>query len=484
MEYDPGDMRMDVKPRETRTLTLRISAELHAQLESAARKAEQSLNQFIADAAKDAAAPSANPATPLPRVALLIDLDGFSNRDPISIDAIERVAALRGRVILKNSFATAPSSDLDASKHAVLARHVQHQDLPSREAVRLQIADSALQTLHDDAASEFVIVSADEEIAHIAALLARRGGVVTGIGVGMGAAGGASHSFLRAFEEFHDYERLARPPESAALRALRTHYAEILVLLASQSEARGAKAVGAALVQLLRHRNPELSLALLEMRNWRELAEFARDIGIGSVESSGHDFIVHATENGREKVRALKTQSERTTVQELEVTSVQSAITSILGVGLPEERTRFLVFSALQWVLNNNIASGGIPLVDLSYRVALQIGATTVPQNTVYRLMNGLFRAGAFEFEPNPDSEYNPIITALRVSATRCDDAFVLNLMRIKNKFPQHATPGAIATAFYGTAAKSDRIMSMLKLAAKPPPERHKLAALLESLSP
>ena len=258
--------------REMKTLTLRMPADLHEEVERAARSRGQSLNLFIADAAVAAARGSATDpgeagARLLSPVILLVDLDSSSARPVLNVDALLRVASGIGRVVQKLSFSSAGARNLEAHRHSLLTRNFRLEEVPSRDALRLRMTSEALDLMNSSAARDFVVVTADEAFGFATSLLVSHGARVVGIGVRPIAE--THPDFIRAFKEddFYFYEQIQNPPQSDELFKLRSKYADTLIAAALSLDNRKAKPVVAALVPLLRFRHPEISLALLEMRN-------------------------------------------------------------------------------------------------------------------------------------------------------------------------------------------------------------------------
>ena len=468
--------------REAKTFTLRMPLELHELVENAARQVRQSLNQFITDAAAAAArvhlgeAPQAG--TIAAPVAILVDLDAFAGKSAVDIDAIERLATTIGRPTIKSSYSTALLDDLTKSRQALLDRYFRHEELPSRDALRIRVAADAIDMVTGDETKSVILVTADEEFGFLASLLARRGGRVIGVGVKTPAT--TSRSFIRTFDVFRFYDHLASPPASDELRRLRSQFAEHLVQVAHRLHSRGAKPVGAALIPLLRDRHPEVSLELLELRSWRELAEIARELGLArTVESSGVDFHVYLTEAGSAKAQDLTDIAEAEVAHKDQVESVRTAINDIIKTELPSEGARYAIFRLAKYLLEGESARGGISLIELSHRTAESV-VVGAGQNTVYRLLVGLYRAGTFEFIANSVNEYDPKVLRARIPLSQFDDAFVLNLMRVRSKFPVHTDPALLSSVLYSSDVYKDKVSKMLRLASD---SRLQQANLAEALA-
>lgn len=474
-----------------KTLTLRLPVDLHEKIELAASRLNiRSLNQFISTAAEEAARRALGEISELPpgehlSLAILVDLDSFSGRPPINIDAIDRLASTLGKPVARHSFSTGGAIDIAESKRAVLARHYRHEDLPSRDALRLRLAIEAVGLVDGEDIRSFVVVTSDEEFGFLAATLGRHGGRVTG--VGLRASADTSPDFIRAFDSFRFYEQLDRPPESEELAGLRASYVDYLILAALKLERRGSKAVGAALIPWVKARHPEASPELLELRNWRELAERAEEMGfVERVEPSGGDFHVVLTDRGRDHAANLLEETEKVSAKDEVIKDVGRAIAEILGIELPPPATRFLVFSVTQWVLKEEAPTQGLSLVELSYRVTAGLGATGIPQNTVYRLLNGLYRGGAFEYAPNPENKNDPRVLHARIPGHQFDDVFVLNLLRVirlKHRTEaDEADADVLSQVIFGTQKRKARLLKLLQLSMILDLDRAKLGRHLDSL--
>lgn len=469
--------------RDSKTLTLRLPADTHELISRAAEAVNQSLNQFITDAATHSAENVfGEGARAAVGVAVLVDLDSFAGRPAIDVEALERAAGEFGRPAIRSSFSSAGAPDLSPSRLPLLARHYRHEELPTRDALRLRLMVEAIDIAAKGTVRDFVILTGDEELGYAAALLARHGARVSGIGVRSDA--NMNPDFIRAFDTFRYYDQIVRPPESAELKRLRNLYVASLVQAVYKLEARGAKAVGSALIPMIKDRHPEASLAMLEIRNWRELAEIAHDQGWAlPIEQSGLDFLVRLTDRGRDGARKELSDAEAATARREEIEAIRGAILEMLKIELPDASARFLIFNTVQWVLNEEMTQDGLPLVELSHRVASRLAASSVQQNTVYRLLNGLYRAGAFEFTANPDNDYDPRILYARVPLLNFDHAFVLNLLRaLRKKHPSLGTPDSLAAAIYGTPAQTQRVVQLLALAADPHVGRGNIADALSKI--
>jgi hypothetical protein len=463
-----------------------MSNEDHQAIEQAAKEKRKSLNDFICESAMAAARGSSpnGPRSDAPRadVALLVDLDSFAGKQSINVDALLNAVASFGRIVQRKSFATPVASDLNQHRARVVARHFEHEELPSRDALRIRMTTDAIEALHATMVKQFVIATADESLAYTVALLRSYGAFV--VGIGLRAAGDAGPDFIREFDDFRYYDQVDMPPPSKDLFELRHKYAEGLAQVTLRLEARHAKAVGAAVVPILRDQYPEVSLAQLELRNWRELAEFAREQHLVEIAPYGLDFHLTLTNDGRQLAQRLEANRH---VGGTEVAAIRNAIHDSIGADLPDGKTRFMIFATTQWAMEEAAAEGGIPLVKLSETVAGRLTHATVSQNVAYRLINGLNFVGALENRPNPLNDKDPIIFRSKVPLNSLDDAFLLNLTRLLRK--RHAgtlSADSLATVYFQSTdeAKINRASALLQIASDPAVmDKMKLPKLLSRLT-
>ncbi len=78
---------------------------------------------------------------------------------------------------------------------------------------------------------------------------------------------------------------------------------------------------------------------------------------------------------------------------------------------------------------------GPIHLDELSRRVAEEIQTDYAPQKTIFKLLYGLYRGGAFSYDPSAArSTYNPFVTGRVIEKSSWDECFVKNCLRVLSK--------------------------------------------------
>jgi hypothetical protein len=128
-----------------------------------------------------------------------------------------------------------------------------------------------------------------------------------------------------------------------------------------------------------------------------------------------------------------------------------------------------MIFATTQWVLEESAAQDGISIVALSYAVVDRLTHAAVPQNTAFRLINGLYFVGALDARPNPQNDKDPLILRAKVPLTSFDDAFLLNLTRLlRKKHPAPVAPEKLSTVYFGSPAKTAKANALLQIASDP----------------
>ncbi|MEY6431235.1 NYN domain-containing protein [Thioalkalicoccus limnaeus] len=479
-----------------KTLTLRISSDEHRIIEQAAKTKGVSLNEYICEAAVAVARGDRSlfvgVDAPRPNVTILVDLDAFASRDSLDVDAILKFSSSFGRIVQRSSFSTL-SREIASQLENLLNHLFKHEVLPDRDALRITIIADALKILGAKTATVFLIVTADESFAYATSLLKQHGAHV--VGVGVPGTVDFNPTFVREFDDFLKYDQIDSPRKSEELFNLRRECVETLVLIVRDFENRGAKAVGATIVPILRTMHPTLSLAQLEFRNWRELAELAREEGLVSIAPSGQDFFIELTSSGRAAAAQLESAKAAPTNKTAVLINV---VKDRIGIDLPDQNTRLKIFMATESILKRLVSPDGkhgheIPLVDLSNMIVDHLSSvrdrhrplapnspSEVDQNTAYRLIKGLCLAGALHARPSPDNEKNPLILGPNSDALSLDnafflsfdDAFLLNLTRlITSRFPGEIAPEDLSDLYFGSPKHAEKAGILLDIAS----DQHRL---------
>ncbi len=104
-----------------------------------------------------------------------------------------------------------------------------------------------------------------------------------------------------------------------------------------------------------------------------------------------------------------------------------------LGIDeIPDAHVRAEIFDETDASLTK---VGGTDLDDLSHLVADAIGPGLAPQKTVFKILYGLYRGGAFSYDPSAaKSHYHPFITGRVIDRSEWDTCFVKNSLRVLSK--------------------------------------------------
>lgn len=429
------------------------------------------------------------------RAVVIVDLDAFKDTPTIDIDALENAIVtcfepeprrsqmtIARRLCVATSSADVPSQ----TKLLLIHRHYETVERPSREDLRMHLASDLTEMHFRNGFSRFVLVSSDPCFATLATII-RKTATAYAHCFGVKPREHTSTEFIKAFDTFMAYHDAVKPLESKELKDLREHYAKSLVYTVLRLESRGNKAVGAAIVPLLRDRHPELSPKLLEFINYEDLADFACKLGwVENLRQQSHgDFELKLTKKGKsvaeELVGTIEARNSKTETLE----NLKNAIREIIGIELPEQRQRTQIFTTAHWLLTKAAREdSGLSLVTLSYAVAEQIDSPYITQNMAYRVLFGLYRAGAFDYKQNPANKNDPELMQVRTDPLHMDDAFVMNILHMQKRYPIFADSIAseIASVFYGNADSAKKIELIRQIAASPSFDRGNLPASLERL--
>lgn len=424
---------------------------------------------------------------------VVIDLDAFRDAPAVDIDALENAIntgvegaprmTIARRLCVATSTADAPSQ----SKLLLIQRHYEAKEHLSREDLRMHLA-SDLTAMHlRDGFCQFVLVGNDPCFATLAAIVKKSASTRIHC-LGAKPREHTSVEFIKAFDSFMAYPDVVQPLENKELKDLRTQYARSLVYTVWRLQERGSKAVGAAIVPLLRDKHPELSPRLLEFTNYEDLADFACEPLklVKNLRQQAHgDFELALTKKGEELAKELagtiEAKNSKTETRE----SLKSAIREIIGIELPEQRQRTQIFNTAHWLLTKaNRDHLTVSLVALSYAIAEQIDSPYVTQNIAYRLIFGLYRAGALDHRQNPANKNDPELVRVRIDQLHMDDAFVMNILYMQKKYPVFSDSAAseIASVFYGNPDSTDKIDAIRRIVADPSFDRGSLPAIAAGL--
>lgn len=423
------------------------------------------------------------------RSVVIIDIDAFKDMPVIDIDALENSISTcaepnisRLTIARRLCVATSTVDVPTQTKLLLIQRQYESTEHPSREVLRMRLASDVTKMHLKDGFCHFVLVSSDPFFGTLTEVIKKLNHSAYVHGYGVKPRDHTSVEFIKAFDTFLAYPDVVKPMENNELRTLRTRYAESLVYTILRLDSRHSKTVGAAIVPLLRDKHPELSPKLLEFLNYEDLADFACDLGwVKKQPRTVGDFELELTPSGRKKAEALagtiEAKHSETEIKE----KLKSTFREVLGIEMPEQRHRTQVFNTAHWLLAAR-ENSGLTLVTLSYAVVEQIDSPYITQNVAYRLLFGLYRAGAFDYQQNAVNKNDPELMRVRIDPLRMDDAFVMNVIYMQKRYPILADSMAseISSAVYGTPDSAKKIEAMRNITASPSFDRGNLPRELE----
>lgn len=410
-------------------------------------------------------------STPSLPTALYVDLDTFRSATPaIEIDAVESAVAEIGRICVRSCVSTDIENGA-TSLQLLTARSYQTQVFQSRDTMRMMLASAITEQILRTGIRQYVFITEDEQFAYLPTLATSLCAEVKIHCFGTRPPEHSKAAFISAFDHFRYYGDIAKPPPVQQISQLREKYAKLLVQTVWELASQGRKAVGAAWVPMMKERNPEWSPQMLGFHKPWELADFACNEGLAERNTSGEDYELVLTVEGRKIAKHIADKEAQVATQEDRLVRIRSAIEGIFGGTVPEAKFRHLVFQASQWILSEQSgAEDGINLVRLSYDVVDYLSVGGIRQDSVYRLLNGVYRVGAFDFKPNALNKHDPLLIRARIDSRQFDDAFVLNILHMHRKYPVlvESAEEDMAMVLYGTPSKANKVSVMLRLAVDP----------------
>ncbi len=344
---------------------------------------------------------------------------------------------------------------LHASIRANLGENlVQIADTPylkSKNSADMWLAVDALSLAHAmPDIQRFVIISSDRDYIPLILKLRELGREVVGFGIRSGEVNPlyvkACDSFyyysalFPAKEEAHEREVIALPVEEREdLDSVRETYLQLLVEAARIVNQQGKPANGGRLVPMMKQMRPDYDPMLAGLNSSRDLAKLAEQRGLVRCRAAGMDFVVTLVEGTAVAMELgpLRTEPRPAPLDSSNLDACVGTYREFFREKLaidefPDAPVRAEIFSVADVVLAR---VAPIHLDDLSRRIAEEIQASYAPQRTVFKLLYGLYRGGAFSYDPSAArSSYNPFITGHVIDRSAWDECFVRNSLRVLSK--------------------------------------------------
>ena len=117
----------------------------------------------------------------------------------------------------------------------------------------------------------------------------------------------------------------------------------------------------------------------------------------------------------------------------------------------------------------------------MAVRISEQLNGA-LSQNVVYRVLFGLYRAGAFDFEENRENEHDPRLLRVRIPFVHIDNFFVINLMKVRRRFPVGASADVLSSVLFDSPNEAPKVISLLSVSAEPLGRAELLDAVVREL--
>ena len=307
----------------------------------------------------------------------------------------------------------------------------------------------------------FVIVSSDRDYIPLILKLQELGKEVIGIGISRDV----NPLYVKACDFFYYYSGLFASREDREQEVIdvvprdtastRRSYVKLLIQATKTLNQEGKQANGTRIVTLMKQFCPDYDPKLAGLNSSKHLARVAEEEGFVKCESAGMDFVltlIQSTPVNPNQVPSGLGPSEPA-IDPLNFESCVSTYRKFFQGKLaieeiPNAHARRVIFSSSNAILGE---VGSIFLSDLSHQVAEIIGAALAPEKSVFKLLYGLYRGGAFSYDASvTKSRFNPQITGRLLENTMWDGCFVKNSLKVlANEKPDWpVVEGALAEVF------------------------------------
>jgi uncharacterized LabA/DUF88 family protein len=336
--------------------------------------------------------------------------------------------------------------------------------LKSKNSADMWLAVDALSIAHTmPGIQRFAIVSSDRDYIPLILKLRELGREVIGFGI---RSGEVNPLYVKACDSFYYYSAMFAVKEAdehkviAAMPAaepedtesVRETYVKLMVEATRIINQQGKPANGGRLVPMMKQMRPDYDPALAGIISSRDLAKLAEQRGLVRCRPAGMDFEVMLVEDGggSKEHGPLRLEPQPPPLDATNIDACVGAYREFFRDKLaveefPDAHVRAEIFGTTDVVLDR---LGPIHLDDLSRRAAEEIQTDYAPQKTIFKLLYGLYRGGAFSYDPSAArSTYNPFITGRVIDKSSWDECFVKNCLRVLSKDKPDWPIGEIALA-------------------------------------
>lgn len=421
------------------------------------------------------------------RIALFVDLENFIgfciHLDlPIDLTLVVRKLSEFGRVAIRRSYGDLHRAPLaEAAKQQIrkmlLENLFQHEDIPHinryKNTADIRLVVDALSTAYQyQDVSTFAVVAYDRDYMPLFSKLREIGRTIIGIG---GNLTSANDIYVKSCDVFIYFETLFLAPAREEMvsedgaassstqdsegppvpKPLVTQYCSLLLEAIRALEAQGRKAVGAAIVPMMRNLRPDFDVSHVGLNSFRELAAIAAEKGLLMLSPYGLDILATLAEpESRGPTRREPTAVIDPEDREGLAALYQGYINRKLKVPLPPAEARMRIYHYTHEILGRKAETGGISLWELSQEVTevLRRNGTEVRQDAVFKILYGLFRARCFlcTLTSNP---YDPLVQSSNRAPHEFEPEFVRNFITIMRREVPGVPldPASLSMTLYGT---------------------------------
>ena len=402
-----------------------------------------------------------NPGNDPKNTALLIDIENLvitANDIGLPIDLARIVDKLLeyGRVSLRRSYGDLDHAvkwnwDLKRKVRKMLVDNlIQIEDIPysgNKNSADIKLVVDALSTAYTSREfDQFAIVSSDRDYVPLVLKLRELGKMVIGIGISPDTV---NPLYVRACDSFLYYsslfavESIEQEGEDLVQDKAATleSYIQLLGAAVSSLEAQGKHATGGQVVTLMRRQRPDYDPKLVGMNSLRDLVGEAQERGLVTQEPSGGDIRIRMVSPGAE-APAQSPPRRAATADMPDPTNIESLVAAYakffqakMKCVIPGRSARERIYDGAVAVLEAPSEPGSATeLNDLSMAIAVHIDGDLGAQPSIFKILYGLYRGGAFANDPLESKPFNPRIKGLIVPRPVLDELFIKNCLRVLNR--------------------------------------------------
>lgn len=397
--------------------------------------------------------------------ALLIDIENLiitANDIGLPIDLARIVDKLLefGRVSLRRSYGDLDHAvkwnwDLKRKIRKMLVDNlIQIEDIPysgNKNSADIKLVVDALSIAYSSREfDQFVIVSSDRDYVPLVQKLRELGKMVIGIGISPDTVNPvyvrACDSFLYYSSLFAD-ESIEQEGEDLVQDRESTleSYVQLLCSAVSSLEEQGKQATGSQVVTIMRRQRPDYDPKLVGMNSLRDLVAVANERGLVIHEPSGGDIRIRTIcRDGTAPAQipgrpATKPEAPDIADGEALFAAYAKFFHAKMKCVIPGLDARERIYDGAIDVLANLSGLDGDPesamdLNDLSMAIARKIDGDLGLQPSIFKILYGLYRGGAFANDPLESKPFNPRIKGLVVARPILDELFIKNCLRVLSR--------------------------------------------------